>query len=310
MATRKSSEAALAVLTQDVPALIGGSADLTGSNNTKTPSTAALTAENYGGRYVYYGIREFGMSAAMNGMALHGGIIPYGGTFLVFTDYARPAIRLSAIQQARVVYVMTHDSIGLGEDGPTHQPVEHLQSLRAMPGLLVMRPADTLEAAECWEIALKEANRPSLLALTRQNLPAVRYDASENLCARGGYRLRAAQAGRRVVLISTGSEVELACNVAEALERQGIGADVVSMPCTELFDEQPESYRADILPTDTLRVSIEAGTTFGWDRYTGSDGVRIGLDHFGASAPAEVLFEEFGFSVGKIVPKILARLGK
>jgi transketolase len=310
MATRKSSEAALAVLTQDVPALIGGSADLTGSNNTKTPSTAALTAENYGGRYVYYGIREFGMSAAMNGMALHGGIIPYGGTFLVFTDYARPAIRLSAIQQARVVYVMTHDSIGLGEDGPTHQPVEHLQSLRAMPGLLVMRPADTLEAAECWEIALKEANRPSLLALTRQNLPAVRYDASENLCARGGYRLRAAQAGRRVVLISTGSEVELACNVAEALERQGIGADVVSMPCTELFDEQPESYRADILPTDTLRVSIEAGTTFGWERYTGSDGVRIGLDHFGASAPAEVLFEEFGFSVGKIVPKILARLGK
>jgi transketolase len=310
MATRKSSEAALSVLTQDVPALIGGSADLTGSNNTKTPSTGALTTGNYGGRYVYYGIREFGMSAAMNGMALHGGVIPYGGTFLVFTDYARPAIRLSAIQQVRVVYVMTHDSIGLGEDGPTHQPVEHLQSLRAMPGVLVMRPADTLETAECWELALKETSRPSVLALTRQNLPAVRHDASENLCARGAYRLRAATADRLVVLVATGSEVELAIKVAEALEGQGIGADVVSMPCTELFDEQPESYRADILADDALRVSIEAGTTFGWERYTKADGLRIGLDHFGASAPAEVLFEEFGFSVEAIVPKILEKLGK
>ena len=310
MATRKSSEAALSVLTQDVPALIGGSADLTGSNNTKTPSTGALTAGNYGGRYVYYGIREFGMSAAMNGMALHGVVIPYGGTFLVFTDYARPAIRLSAIQQVRVVYVMTHDSIGLGEDGPTHQPVEHLQSLRAMPGVLVMRPADTLETAECWELALKETSRPSVLALTRQNLPAVRHDASENLCARGAYRLRAATADRLVVLVATGSEVELAIKVAEALEGQGIGADVVSMPCTELFDEQPESYRADILADDALRVSIEAGTTFGWERYTKADGLRIGLDHFGASAPAEVLFEEFGFSVEAIVPKILEKLGK
>ena len=310
MATRKSSEAALSVLTQDVPALIGGSADLTGSNNTKTPSTGALTAGNYGGRYVYYGIREFGMSAAMNGMALHGGVIPYGGTFLVFTDYARPAIRLSAIQQVRVVYVMTHDSIGLGEDGPTHQPVEHLQSLRAMPGVLVMRPADTLETAECWELALKETSRPSVLALTRQNVPAVRHDASENLCARGAYRLRAATADRLVVLVATGSEVELAIKVAEALEGQGIGADVVSMPCTELFDEQPESYRADILADDALRVSIEAGTTFGWERYTKADGLRIGLDHFGASAPAEVLFEEFGFSVEAIVPKILEKLGK
>ena len=310
MATRKSSEAALSVLTQDVPALIGGSADLTGSNNTRTPSTGALTTGNYGGRYVYYGIREFGMSAAMNGMALHGGVIPYGGTFLVFTDYARPAIRLSAIQQVRVVYVMTHDSIGLGEDGPTHQPVEHLQSLRAMPGVLVMRPADTLETAECWELALKETSRPSVLALTRQNVPAVRHDASENLCARGAYRLRAATADRLVVLVATGSEVELAIKVAEALEGQGIGADVVSMPCTELFDEQPESYRADILADDALRVSIEAGTTFGWERYTKADGLRIGLDHFGASAPAEVLFEEFGFSVEAIVPKILEKLGK
>jgi transketolase len=310
MATRKSSEAALGVLTQDVPALIGGSADLTGSNNTKTPSTGPLTAENYGGRYVYYGIREFGMAAAMNGMALHGGVIPYGGTFLVFTDYCRPAIRLSALQHVRVVYVMTHDSIGLGEDGPTHQPVEHVQSLRAIPNLLVMRPADTLETAECWELALKEADRPSVLALTRQNLPAVRHDASENLCAKGAYRLRPATAARAAVLIATGSEVELALNVAEALEARGIGADVVSMPCTELFDEQPETYRADVLPAGVLRVSIEAGTTFGWERYTGLDGLRIGLDHFGASAPAEELFAQFGFSVEAVVPKILAKLGK
>ena len=309
MATRKSSEAALGVLTQDVPALIGGSADLTGSNNTKTPSTTPLTAEDYGGRYVYYGIREFGMGAAMNGMALHGGVIPYGGTFLVFADYCRPAIRLSALQQIRVVYVMTHDSIGLGEDGPTHQPIEHLQSLRAIPNLLVMRPADALETAECWELALQQADRPSLLALTRQNLPAVRDDASENLCAKGAYRLRAAKADRKVVLIATGSEVELACDVAAALEGQGIGADVVSMPCTELFDEQPESYRADILPGGALRVSIEAGTTFGWERYTGMDGVRIGLDRFGASAPAEDLFPHFGFRVETIVPKILEKIG-
>jgi transketolase len=310
MATRKSSEAALGVLTQDVPALIGGSADLTGSNNTKTPSTGPLTAENSGGRYVYYGIREFGMAAAMNGMALHGGVIPYGGTFLVFTDYCRPAIRLSALQHVRVVYVMTHDSIGLGEDGPTHQPVEHVQSLRAIPNLLVMRPADTLETAECWELALNETTRPSVLALTRQNLPAVRHDASENLCAKGAYRLRPATAERSVVVMATGSEVELALNVADALEAQGIGTDVVSMPCTELFDEQPEAYRADVLPGGALRVSIEAGTTFGWERYTGLDGVRIGLDHFGASAPAEELFAEFGFSVEAIVPKILAKLTK
>jgi transketolase len=309
MATRKSSEAALGVLTQDVPALIGGSADLTGSNNTKTPSTGPLTAPDYAGRYVYYGIREFGMAAAMNGMALHGGVIPYGGTFLVFADYCRPAIRLAALQQIRVVFVMTHDSIGLGEDGPTHQPVEHLQSLRAIPNLLVMRPADTLETAECWELALRQADRPSLLALTRQNLPALRDDASENRCAKGAYRLRAASAARRVVLVATGSEVEVAIGVADALESKGIGADVVSMPCTELFDEQDAAYRADILPPDALKVSIEAGTTFGWERYVG-DGLKIGIDRFGASAPAEQLFEKFGFNVEMIVPQILNKIAK
>jgi transketolase len=310
MATRKSSEAALSVLTQDVPALIGGSADLTGSNNTKTPSTGPLTAEDYAGRYIYYGIREFGMAAAMNGMALHGGVIPYGGTFLVFADYCRPAIRLAALQRVRSIFVMTHDSIGLGEDGPTHQPIEHLQGLRAMPNLLVMRPADTLETAECWELALQQAGRPSLLALTRQNLPALRDDASENLCAKGGYRLRAASGSRQVVLVATGSEVEVAFAVADALESQGIGADVVSMPCTELFDEQAPAYRADLLPADTLKVSIEAGTTYGWERYVGSEGLAIGIDRFGASAPAEQLFEKFGFTAEVIVPQIINKLGK
>jgi transketolase len=308
LATRKSSENALGVLTADVPAMIGGSADLTGSNNTKTPSTLPLTAENYAGRYVYYGIREFGMAAAMNGMALHGGVIPYGGTFLVFTDYCRGAIRLSALQQARVIYVMTHDSIGLGEDGPTHQPVEHLQALRAMPNCLVFRPADAMETAECWELALRNEYRPSVLALSRQNLPALRDDPGGNRSAKGGYLLRAASAARKVVLVGTGSEVELALAVADALEGQGIGTDVVSMPCTELFDEQGAAYRAEILPGDALVVSIEAGTTFGWERYTGTDGIRIGIDTFGASAPAEDLFKHFGFTVEAIVPQITAKL--
>ncbi|MEO7603098.1 MAG: transketolase, partial [Sphingomicrobium sp.] len=239
VATRKASEMALEKINPLVTATVGGSADLTGSNNTKTKDLEPLTAENYGGRYIYYGIREFGMAAAINGMALHGGVIPYGGTFLVFTDYARPTIRLSALQKARVIYVMTHDSIGLGEDGPTHQPIEHLQSLRAMPGLLTFRPADAVETAECWALALA-AKGPSILALTRQNLPAVRTEKAEgNLCAKGAYRLKAAGKDRKVILIATGSEVEIALAAAEMLEGHGIGVDVVSMPCTQLFDAQP-----------------------------------------------------------------------
>lgn len=309
VATRKASENTLGALTADIPALIGGSADLTGSNNTKTSSTKPLTKDDYSGRYIYYGIREFGMAAAMNGMALHGGVVPYGGTFLVFADYCRGAIRLSALQQQRVVYVMTHDSIGLGEDGPTHQPIEHLQSLRAMPNLLVMRPADAVETAECWALALAQADRPSLLALTRQNLPALRHDVSENLCAKGGYRLRGATADRKVVLVATGSEVSLALDIADKLEAAGHGADVVSMVSTELFDEQTAAYQADVLPADVLIVSIEAGTTFGWERYTGRDGMRFGIDSFGASAPIDDLYDHFGLTVEKITPRILARLG-
>ena len=309
VASRKASEMTLGALTAAIPEMIGGSADLTGSNNTKTTSTNPLTKDNYSGRYVYYGIREFGMAAAMNGMALHGGVIPFGGTFLIFSDYARPAIRLSALQGLRVVYVFTHDSIGQGEDGPTHQPVEHLQSLRAMPNLSVFRPCDALETAECWELALQRADGPSVLALSRQDLPPVRTEAGANRCAQGAYRIKAAGAARKVILIATGSEVSVALETAAALEAQGIGSDVISMPCSELFDAQPEAYRDDILPEDgTLRVSIEAGTTFGWERYVGRKGLKIGLDRFGASAPGKVLMAHFGFSAEAIVPQITSKL--
>ena len=314
VATRKASEMALEAINAAIPATIGGSADLTGSNNTKTKGLETLTHDNYGGRYIYYGIREFGMAAAMNGMAQHGGVVPYGGTFLVFSDYSRPAIRLGALSGAKVIHVMTHDSIGLGEDGPTHQPVEHLQALRAMPGLTVFRPADAVETAECWALALA-SDQPSLLALTRQNLRPVRTKAAKsNLCARGAYRLKAAQAGRKVILVATGSEVEIAIDVAEDLEAQGIGADVVSMPSTDLFDVQDVAYRDDILPDvsskQILRVSIEAGTTHGWERYTGLHGLRIGLDRFGASAPAKDLYEYFGLTREAILPKILEKLNR
>lgn len=308
IATRKASEIALAAINPLLAETIGGSADLTGSNNTLAGGIGTFKRDNYAGRYVYYGIREFGMAAAMNGMALHGGVIPYGGTFLVFTDYARGAIRLSALQHTRVIYVMTHDSIGLGEDGPTHQPIEHLASLRAMPNLLVMRPADAVETAECWDIALRQKDRPTVLALTRQNLPQLRLAAEENLSAKGAYRIKSAAAPRKVAIIATGSEVELAVACAEQLEAAGVGVDVVSMVCTELFDEQPEAYRADILPADALIVSIEAASTFGWQRYTGTAGLNIGIDSFGASAPAGDLFAHFGFTAEAIVPQIQNKL--
>ncbi|NCP17772.1 MAG: transketolase [Erythrobacter sp.] len=313
VATRKASENALAVINGRVPETVGGSADLTGSNNTLTDGMGTFSADDRSGRYVYYGIREFGMSAAMNGMALHGGVIPYGGTFLVFSDYCRPAIRLSALQQVRVIYVMTHDSIGLGEDGPTHQPIEHLQSLRAIPNLLVMRPGDAVETAECWELALQQKKRPTVLALSRQGLTQYRTEAAdENRSAKGAYRVKESAAERRVILIATGSEVGLALDVAAHLEERDIGADVVSMPCAELFDEQSPAYRDKILPNaapdEILRVSIEAGTTFGWDRYTMSNGLRIGIDSFGTSAPGTDAYEHFGLTSEAIVPRIIAKL--
>ncbi|MDQ3078426.1 MAG: transketolase [Pseudomonadota bacterium] len=314
VATRKASEMALEVITTAVAATIGGSADLTGSNNTKTKAMQPLDSTNYGGRYIYYGIREFGMAAAMNGMALHGGIVPYGGTFLVFSDYCRNAIRLSALQNARVVYVMTHDSIGLGEDGPTHQPIEHLQSLRLIPNLAVYRPADAVETAECWAAALAYEG-PSVLALSRQNLAPMRTEAaSTNLSARGAYRLKEASAARKVILLATGSEVEIAAEIAQRLEAEGIGTDLVSMPSTDRFDRQDAAYREDILPDvsnkQILRVSIEAGTTIGWERYTGLHGLRFGIDRFGASAPAPDLYAHFGLTADAITPQILEKLGQ
>ncbi len=308
VATRKASEMALAQINPRLPDTIGGSADLTGSNNTLAGGIGTFNRDNYAGRYVYYGIREFGMAAAMNGMALHGGVIPYGGTFLVFTDYARGAIRLSALQHCRVIYVMTHDSIGLGEDGPTHQPIEHLASLRAMPNLLVMRPCDVVETAECWQIALAQKDRPTILALTRQNLPQLRLEAAENLSAKGGYRIKAAESARKVVILATGSEVEIAAACAAQLEAAGVGTDVISMVCTELFDEQDASYRADLLPADALIVSIEAASTFGWQRYTGTQGLNIGIDSFGASAPIADLYEYLGLTAAAIVPQIQSKL--
>ena len=314
IATRKASELALDAINAAIPATIGGSADLTPSNNTLTKGLQLLDATNYGGRYIHYGIREFGMAAAMNGMALHGGVVPYGGTFLVFSDYCRNAIRMSALQHARVIYVMTHDSIGLGEDGPTHQPIEHLQALRLIPNLSVYRPADAVETAECWAAALA-CDGPSLLALSRQNLAPARTKAvKDNLSAKGAYRLKPAEAARKVILIATGSEVEIALGVAQQLEGQGIGADVVSMPCTEAFDLADAAYREDILPDvsnrELLRVSIEAGTTIGWERYTGLHGLRFGIDRYGASAPAPDLYTYFGLTADAITPKILEKLGK
>ena len=310
LATRKSSENALTVLTAAVPAMIGGSADLTGSNLTKTASTLPFNAGDYAGRYISFGIREFGMAAALNGMALHGGIVPYGGTFLVFSDYCRNAIRLAALQQVRSIFVLTHDSIGLGEDGPTHQPIEHVASLRAIPNLWMMRPADAMETAECWELAIGRKDGPSALALSRQNLPALRSDADQNRSAKGAYRLVSATADKQVVLLATGSEVQFAVEAAKSLEADGIGADVISMPCWELFEAQDETYQGSLIPHDVLAVSIEAGTTFGWHKWTGRDGINIGIDRFGLSAPAEELFKYFGLTSEAIVARVKAKLGR
>jgi transketolase len=309
-ATRKWSGAALEVLTQLVPEMIGGSADLTGSNNTRTAANKApLTPENYGGRFVHWGIREHAMAAAMNGMALHGGVIPFSGTFLVFSDYSRPAIRLGALMNQRVIHVMTHDSIGVGEDGPTHQPVEHVASLRNIPNLNVFRPADGVESAEAWEIMLNTTTGPSLIAATRQNVaPARKTHTDENLTAKGGYVLSPAAAKEKVVLLATGSEVELALSAQKALEAEGIGARVVSMPCFELFAAQPAKYRADVLGGKLPKVAVEAGIRDGWDRWIGPEGGFVGMDGFGASAPAKTLFKHFGITAEAVVKAAKALL--
>ena len=295
IATRKSSEMALAVINGATKATIGGSADLTHSNYTITKGLGALTPQDFSGRYIHYGVREFGMAAAMNGLALHGGFVPYGGTFLVFSDYARGAIRLSALMGLRVIYVLTHDSIGLGEDGPTHQPIEHLASLRAMPNLYVFRPADAIETAECWEIALGARTTPSILSLSRQNLPTLERPIAENLSARGAYVLQEPEGGRDVTLLATGSEVAIALDAARLLQAQGRRVAVVSMPCWELFEAQDADYRAAVLGS-APRVGVEAAARLGWDRWIGEKGAFIGMSGFGASAPADKLYAHFGIT--------------
>jgi transketolase len=307
VATRKSSQMALEVINKVLPETIGGSADLTGSNLTNTPETTPFTAEDRTGRYMRYGIREHEMAAAMNGIALHKGLIPYGGTFLVFTDYARPAIRLSAIMGQKVIYVMTHDSIGLGEDGPTHQPVEHVSTLRAIPGLLVFRPADAVETLECWQLAI-EADKPSILALSRQNLPALRTETvSGNPSAKGAYII-AGDKSADVVIFATGSEVAIAVAALDMLKAEGIAAKVVSVPSMELFFAQDQAYRDSVIGTPRAKVAIEAGIEMSWLKLLGDKGKFIGMHSFGASGPAEKLYEHFGITSKAVVEAVKAQL--
>jgi transketolase len=315
MASRSASELVLKALNPVLTENVGGSADLTGSNNTRTPDLGVFGPEDRKGRYIHFGIREHGMAAAMNGMALHGGVRPYGGTFMCFTDYARPAMRLSALMGVPVVYVMTHDSIGLGEDGPTHQPVEHLAISRATPNTLVIRPADLVETAEAWEVAFGQTKRPTVLALSRQNLPAVRLTASiTNLVAKGGYVLSEAEGTRRAILMATGSEVEIALKAQALLQAEGIGTRVVSMPCMELFAAQDEAWRKRVLPAGPVRVAVEAGVRQGWDRWLMGERGRaeksafVGMTGFGASAPYDRLYKEFGITAEAVADKVRALL--
>jgi len=311
IATRSASEGALEALTAAAPEMIGGSADLTGSNNTKPKGMTVLSAADYGGRFIHYGVREHAMAAAMNGMALHGGVIPYSGTFLVFADYCRPAIRLAALMGIRVIHVMTHDSIGLGEDGPTHQPVEHLAALRAIPNLHVFRPCDAVETVECWQLALENSAGPSILALTRQNLPQLRsgFDAA-NRCAEGGYEILPAPAKAEVSLFATGSEVSIAVEAQKILGERGVGARVVSVPCFELFRALPAAKRRDVIGAAPVKVAVEAAIRQGWDEIIGSDGAFIGMTSFGASAPYKELYRHFGITAENVAKAALHRLGR
>jgi transketolase len=310
VATRKASEIALEVLTETVPELVLGSADLTPSNNTRTKNLAVIAPGNYAGRYIHYGIREHGMASAMNGMALHGGFAPAGATFLVFPDYARPAIRLAALMGLPVVYVMTHDSIGLGEDGPTHQPVEHLAALRAIPNMRVFRPADAVETAECWELALTRTDGPTVLALTRQNLSPVRKDAGTNRCAEGAYEIAPAEGAAAVTFFASGSEVEIALAAQALLQQRGVAARVVSVPSLELFLAQDADHRRAVIGAAPVKVAVEAAVRQGWDALIGVDGAFVGMSSFGASAPYKDLYRHFGITPEKVAAAALAKLGK
>lgn len=309
IATRKASNMCLEAIVPNLPQLIGGSADLSSPNMTKVASSKTITSKDYNGNYLEYGIREHAMGAIMNGLAAHGGFAPYGGTFLVFSDFMRPAIRLAALMGLKEIYVFTHDSIGVGEDGPTHQPIEHLASLRAMPNLLTFRPCDVIEAAEAWELALTQDNRPSALALSRQNLPTLREDSKENLTAKGAYIIKGSSSKRQATLIATGSEVSLAVAAHNELKSQGIETVVVSMPCQELFDEQPFDYQDKILGNKP-RIAIEAASKFGWEKYVGLKGDIIGMDGFGASAPAKDLYPHFGITKEEIIEAVKVALKK
>jgi transketolase len=309
IATRTACEFALETLIPAVPEMIGGSADLTGSNNTRTKSMKAITPADFSGRFIHYGIREHGMAAAMNGMTLHGGIIPYSGTFLVFSDYARPAMRLAALMGSRAIHVMTHDSIGLGEDGPTHQPVEHVAALRAIPNILVFRPCDAVETVECWQLALENATGPSVLALTRQNLPQLSKDfLAANRCAAGAYEIHAANGKAQVSIFATGSEVSIAVDGAKLLAAKGIAARVVSVPCFELFAAQPEAKRRAIIGDAAVKIGVEAGVRQGWDAIIGNDGAFVGMSSFGSSAPYKELYKKFGITAEAVAEAAMQKL--
>jgi transketolase len=311
IATRTACEFALESLIPALPDMIGGSADLTGSNNTRTKSMKAISATDFSGRFIHYGVREHAMASAMNGMALHGGIIPYSGTFLVFSDYCRPAIRLAALMGLRVVHIMTHDSIGLGEDGPTHQPVEHLAALRAIPNLLVFRPCDAVETLECWQLALETKDRPSVLALTRQNLPQLSQNfLDSNRCAAGAYEIAAAEGKADVSIFATGSEVSIAVEARKLLAAKGVAARVVSVPCFELLSEQPEAVRRAVIGEATIKIGVEAAVRQSWDAIIGSEGLFVGMDSFGASAPYKELYKKFGITAEAVAATVLRKLDK
>ena len=309
IASRQSSASVIETITKNLPELIGGSADLSGSNNTKTIYSNIIKPTNFKGNYIHYGVREHAMAGIMNGMALHGGIIPYGGTFLIFLDYCKPALRLSAFMGLKVIYIFSHDSIGLGEDGPTHQPIEHLANLRAIPNLNVFRPADTIETLECWEIALKSSTNPSVIALTRQKIPFISEKlTTKNMSSLGAYEIKKTNSNSQVTLIASGSEVQIAIDAQKKLQNENICAKVVSMPCQELFDKQSEEYKEKIIEKNSIKISIEAGSIFGWEKYVGSDGISLGIRSFGKSAPFNKLYENFNLTsntVTKIAKKML-----
>jgi transketolase len=309
LATRQCSMAAIEKISAYIPQLIGGSADLSGSNNTKTNNSKIINSKNFNGNYIHYGVREHGMAAVMNGLALYGGFIPYGGTFLIFSDYCKPSIRLSALMGLKVIYVFSHDSIGLGEDGPTHQPVEQLAGLRAIPNLNVFRPADINETLECWEIALKSESTPSVIALSRQKVPYINPNTSdENICEKGAYTVNLTSHESNVTLVASGTEVELALKVQEKLKENKIDSKVVSMPCMELFDKQPEDYRKDILEEDSLIVTLEAGSIMSWQKYIKNKGINLGINKFGESAPYKEVYKHFNLSEEDITNYIQKKL--